>query len=185
LNPLGLFLEHHGPLLMHLHTVYMAYSECLPTRLNPLAERTCFSQATDAILAKYYRSLRLWRTQPRAVLPLHPNPFSFIWRFSHPCGGRAWRCGLIARPLTKIVQGWPKFWANFRALIGIFSQSVGPSLAIWANPVKFSFLARRTPADPCAEWHLTDKGTSKLALECQNLDLRVRSPGITLPLRNM
>jgi hypothetical protein len=29
---------------MHLHTVYMAYSECFPTRLNPLAERTCFSQ---------------------------------------------------------------------------------------------------------------------------------------------
>jgi hypothetical protein len=29
-------------------------------------------------------------------------------------------------------------WANFKALIGIFSQSVGPSLAIWANPVQFS-----------------------------------------------
>jgi hypothetical protein len=29
---------------MHLHTVYMAYSECLPTLLNPLAEKTCFSQ---------------------------------------------------------------------------------------------------------------------------------------------
>jgi hypothetical protein len=40
---------------------------------------------------------------------------------------------------TKIVQGWPKLWANFMALIGIFSQSVGPSLAIWANPVQFSF----------------------------------------------
>ena len=40
---------------------------------------------------------------------------------------------------TKIVEGWPKFWANFGALIGIFSQSVGPSLAIWANPVQFSF----------------------------------------------
>ena len=39
---------------------------------------------------------------------------------------------------TKIVQGWPKLWANVRALIGIFSQSVGPSLAIWANPVQFS-----------------------------------------------
>ena len=25
----------------------MAYSECLPTRLNPLAERTCFSQVAD------------------------------------------------------------------------------------------------------------------------------------------
>ena len=25
----------------------MAYSECLPTRLNPLAERTCFSQVVN------------------------------------------------------------------------------------------------------------------------------------------
>jgi hypothetical protein len=37
-------LEPPGPLLTHPHTVYMAYSECLPTRLTPLAERTCFSQ---------------------------------------------------------------------------------------------------------------------------------------------
>jgi hypothetical protein len=43
LNPLSLFLEHPGPLLTHLHTVYTADSERLPTRLNPLAERTCFS----------------------------------------------------------------------------------------------------------------------------------------------
>ena len=35
-------LKPHGPLLMHLHTVYMAYPECLPTGLNPLAERTVF-----------------------------------------------------------------------------------------------------------------------------------------------
>jgi hypothetical protein len=44
-----------GPLLTHLHTIYMAYSKCLPTRLNPLAERTCFSQAgvfSEAELAK-------------------------------------------------------------------------------------------------------------------------------------
>jgi hypothetical protein len=40
--------------------------------------------------------------------------------------------------MTKIAQGWPKLWANFRALIGIFSQRIGPSLAIWANPVQFS-----------------------------------------------
>ena len=40
--------------------------------------------------------------------------------------------------LTKIVQGWPKLWANFSALIGIFSQKFEPSLAIWANPVQFS-----------------------------------------------
>jgi hypothetical protein len=44
--------------------------------------------------------------------------------------------------LTKIVQGWPKLWANFRDSIGIFSQSVGPSLAIWANPVQFSLFRR-------------------------------------------
>jgi hypothetical protein len=36
-------LEPPGSLLTHLHTAYMAYSECLPTRLNLLAERTCFS----------------------------------------------------------------------------------------------------------------------------------------------
>jgi hypothetical protein len=35
-------LEPRGPLLTHLHTVYMGYSECLPTLLSPLAERTCF-----------------------------------------------------------------------------------------------------------------------------------------------
>ena len=46
MNPLGLFLEPPGPLLTHLHTVCIAYSECLPTRWNPLAERTCFSQVT-------------------------------------------------------------------------------------------------------------------------------------------
>ena len=39
-------LEPHGPLPMHLHTVFMTYSECLPTILTPLAERTCFSQAS-------------------------------------------------------------------------------------------------------------------------------------------
>ena len=44
MNPLGLFLGPPGPLLTHLHTIYVAYSERLPTRLNPLAERTCFSQ---------------------------------------------------------------------------------------------------------------------------------------------
>ena len=36
-------VEPPGPLPMHLHTVYMECSECLPTILNPLAERTRFS----------------------------------------------------------------------------------------------------------------------------------------------
>ena len=45
-------------------------------------------------------------------------------------------CGGVCR--TKTVQGWPTLWANFKALIGISSQSVGPSLAIWAKPVQFS-----------------------------------------------
>jgi hypothetical protein len=39
-------LEPRGPLPMHLHTVHMAYSECLPTLLKPLAERNCFSQVS-------------------------------------------------------------------------------------------------------------------------------------------
>jgi hypothetical protein len=55
----------------------------------------------------------------------------------------------LSRPapcVTKIVQGWPKLWANFRALIGIFSQNFGPSLAIWVNPVQFSFVAHGAAA---------------------------------------
>ena len=39
-----------------------------------------------------------------------------------------------SRAQTKVVEGWPKFWANFRASIGIFSQIVAPSL----NPAQFS-----------------------------------------------
>ena len=42
MEPPGPLLEHPWPLLTHLHTVYIAFSERLPTRLNPLAESTCF-----------------------------------------------------------------------------------------------------------------------------------------------
>ena len=45
---------------MHLHTVYMEYSECLPTLLNPLAERTCFSQVMTRLAEQL---------EPRAVPP--------------------------------------------------------------------------------------------------------------------
>ena len=51
--------------------------------------------------------------------------------------------------VTIIVQGRPKLRANFRALVGIFSQSVGPSLAIWANPVQFSLGERGELRRPC------------------------------------
>jgi hypothetical protein len=40
---------------------------------------------------------------------------------------------------TKIIEDWPKLSANFRALIGVFSQTSGPSLPIWANPVQFRY----------------------------------------------
>jgi hypothetical protein len=43
LEPLGLFLRTSIPF------INMAYSGCLPTRLNPLAERTCLSQAHTAL----------------------------------------------------------------------------------------------------------------------------------------
>jgi hypothetical protein len=46
--------------------------------------------------------------------------------------------------VTKIVQGRPRLWANFTALIGMFCQSVGPGLVIWANPVQFSSVLRDT-----------------------------------------
>jgi hypothetical protein len=49
--------------------------------------------------------------------------------------------------LTKIVQGLPKLWANVRALIEIFSQSVGASLGIGANPVKILLLGEERHSD--------------------------------------
>jgi hypothetical protein len=59
------------------------------------------------------------------VRPIHPGPVQL---------------GLprVQISATKTVQGWPKLWANFKALVGVFSQSVGPSLAVWANSVQLS-----------------------------------------------
>jgi hypothetical protein len=68
LEPPGPLLESPGPLLTHLHAVFMAYSDCLPTPLNPLAERACFSQA---------RARDNWDTyvlqMPAAVWVSNPN----------------------------------------------------------------------------------------------------------------
>ena len=76
MNPLALFLEPPGPLLTHLHTVYMAYSECLPTRLNPLAERACFSQADIAVKTLTVRA-HPGRLRALSVLRSHSV---FAWR---------------------------------------------------------------------------------------------------------
>jgi hypothetical protein len=66
-----------------------------------------------------------------------------LWGGSTAKIGRAVGAGLgRVAALTKVVQDWPKVWANFRALIEILSQSVGPRLAIWANPAQISFRAR-------------------------------------------
>ena len=87
----------------------------------------------DASLAGWSGALN--RTNGPSVLG-HERLAKFVNEHLQPEGARA------AHAVTKIVQGWPKSWANFEALIGIFSQSVGPSLAIWANPVQFSFVGR-------------------------------------------
>jgi hypothetical protein len=68
LNPLGLSLEPPGSLLTHPHTVYMAYSECLLTRLNPLAERTCFSQVSELELPDPTLLVRHYMIQPLVEL---------------------------------------------------------------------------------------------------------------------
>jgi hypothetical protein len=48
----GALLEPPGPLLTHLRTVYIACSVCLPTRLNPLAERAGSSQVEHTAACK-------------------------------------------------------------------------------------------------------------------------------------
>ena len=66
----GVSLEPPGPLLTHLHTFYVAYYECLPTRLNPLTEGACFSQ----VRARAHRAAAALdaarRGQPPAARPL-------------------------------------------------------------------------------------------------------------------
>jgi hypothetical protein len=57
-------LEPPGPLLTHLHTVYMAYFECLPTGLTPLAERTCFSQFGKVLLFDDSFEHEVWYDAP-------------------------------------------------------------------------------------------------------------------------
>ena len=65
-------------------------------------------------------------------------------------------------------------WANFRALIGIFSQTVGPSLAIWVNPVQFSFsdaqrLTTRFPAQVVLAVKGAMDGSANLAMASAGL----------------
>jgi hypothetical protein len=66
-------LEPPGPLPMHLHTMYMEYSECLPTLLTPLAERTFFSQVSTHPVAMWvirsYLQVRLPVTYVALVFP--------------------------------------------------------------------------------------------------------------------
>ena len=68
LEPPGPPLEPALALLTHLHTVYMACSERLPTRLNALAERACFSQVEG--LRGRIDDLMMGRVR-------HPSPMLF------------------------------------------------------------------------------------------------------------
>ena len=82
MNPLGLFLEPPGPLLTHLHAVYMAYSECLPTRLNPLAERTCFSQVEEARVDWIECAYVSLNGAPACASPMLGDVLRESWNFS-------------------------------------------------------------------------------------------------------
>ena len=53
----------------------MAYSECLPTRLNPLAERTCFSQMR-VLISKFSPSIPEWTDDARDVLKFRTDQWS-------------------------------------------------------------------------------------------------------------
>ena len=48
----------------------------------------------------------------------------------------------------KIVQGWPKLWPKFKALIGIFSQSVGAVGRVGPTPATLTIFFP-TPYTPC------------------------------------
>ena len=121
MNPLGLFLEPPGPLLTHLHTVYMGYSERLPTRLNPLAKRTCFYQVLEAL--------------DGTLLP-HCENYQL-----HVCS--ALNIGPGARP--QVLHREDAWNENIRAWSGEAERS-GPKRALivatmWARPGRLSALS--------------------------------------------
>jgi hypothetical protein len=114
--------EPPGPLLTHLHTVYMAYSEYHPTRLNPLAERTCSSQVLGAISLTGSGSTALIATRPRkGVLRLAPAP------------------GQVRKP-----PSWPRSWAGFSLLQLYFHRNAWANLHLLGQPN--ALLARRPSA---------------------------------------
>jgi hypothetical protein len=99
---------------------------------------------------------------------------------------RAPRPTAARRPrLTKIAQGWPKLWAYFRARIGIFSQSVGPSLTIWASPVHFSLLVAAEAVRHTPYRHgLNPLSRTHLARRCQTwVDARFKPVRLTCAAR--
>ena len=118
MNPLGLFLDPPGPLLTHLHTVCMAYSECLPTRLNPLAERTCFSQVPVPLRGAARPALDLRPEQPRpraaeghaALDPLPAGRVRSHCRFRKRCteyiseSGIKWMSGCTKRQCDRTLH---------------------------------------------------------------------------------
>ena len=78
-----------------------------------------------------------WRIY--GVVKLVPGTCQSSRKDKHSLASRrhyaAARAGADAR--TKTAQGWPEFWANFKALIAISGQSAVPRLAIRADPVQF------------------------------------------------
>ena len=75
LNPLGLSLTPPGPLPTHLRAVYMGCSECLPSPLTPLAERTRFSQAGGGCQRRRVHA----GADRRQLQDLHPHASPLCW----------------------------------------------------------------------------------------------------------
>jgi hypothetical protein len=71
---IGGSLEPPGHLLTRLYTVYMAYSECLSTCSNPLAERTCFSFPLLYLTFFYYAEGCMARCMRDHILRHFPPP---------------------------------------------------------------------------------------------------------------
>ena len=109
---LGGSLEPPGPLLTHLHTVYIAYSECLPTRKrNPLAERACFSQAlSDDLISSYYVGGLYGGLYERLYNKVLSSCFSQVWTrrpWAECASWRPRRCPRRKRPRSRPASHGP------------------------------------------------------------------------------
>ena len=114
MTPLGLFLSPRGLFLRtSIRTVYNAYSGCLPTRLNPLAERACCSLV---LTTHHHWDHAGGNDEMKGLVPgvrVVGSAIDGVEGCTDPCDdGDTVEIGTLSVKVRQ-APSWPRSWANF------------------------------------------------------------------------